>query len=171
MEIFLDDYLIRSWEKTDAESLIEYANNRKIWLNLRDIFPHPYSGQDARNWIDFALSQDPECNFAIAAGEEAIGGIGLTLGEDVHCQTAELGYWLGEPYWGRGIMSKAISSFTEYALTTFQLQRIFATPFASNQASRRILEKAGYFLEGILRKSVLKDGKIMNQALYAMVRE
>ena len=171
MEIYLDDYLIRSWEKTDAESLLKYASNLKIWLNLRDIFPHPYTEQDARNWIDFALSQDTECNFAIAAGEEAIGGIGLILGEDVHCQTAELGYWLGEPYWGRGIMTNAVSSYTEFSLQHYNLLRIFAEPYANNYASRRVLEKSGYILEGIKRMSVIKDGKVLDQALYGLIRD
>lgn len=170
MEICFDDYLIRSWAKSDAYSLQKYADNRQVWLNLRDVFPHPYTLEDAWAWIEFASSQKPECNFAITAAEEAIGGIGLVLGEDVHCRTAELGYWLGEPFWGRGIMSGAIACFTEYCFGNFQLQRIFAVPFATNQASRRVLEKAGYRLEGIMRKSAVKDGRIQDQALYAFVR-
>jgi len=169
MEVLFNDYKIRCWEKSDAESLVKYADNRKIWLNLRDIFPHPYSRDDAQHWIDFCLSQEPVRNFAITAADDAIGGIGLVFGEDVHCQTAELGYWLGEPFWGRGIMSRAVTSFTEYAFKKFQLKRIFAEPFASNQASRRVLEKAGYTLEGVMKKSVFKNGQILDQALYAVV--
>jgi RimJ/RimL family protein N-acetyltransferase len=171
MEIKFKNYQIRSWRAEDAASLQKYADNRKIWLNLRDIFPHPYTCTDAQRWIDFVLSQEPECNFAIATASEAIGGIGLVFGEDVHCLTAELGYWLGEPFWRRGIMSGAVSCFTDFAFLNYRLQRIFAAPFVGNLASRRVLEKAGFLPEGIMRNSVLKDGCILDQVLYAVICE
>lgn len=171
MEIVFDDYFIRSWREEDSQSLQIYADNRKIWLNLRDIFPHPYSEEDARSWIRISLSQKPESSFAITSRSEAIGGIGLVFGEDIHSQSAELGYWLGEPFWGKGIMTDAVSCFTVYAFEHFQVQRIFAEPFASNLASRRVLEKAGYSLEGVMKKNVIKDGLVLDQALYALIRE
>ena len=170
MKIKFDDYFMRSWNAGDSQSLQKYADNRKVWLNLRDVFPHPYSDEDARFWIELALSQEPQRSFAIASREEAIGGIGLVFGEDVHSRAAELGYWLGEPFWGKGIMSSAVSCFTEYDFQHFQVLRIFAEPFASNLASRHVLEKAGFSLEGVLKKSVIKDGLVQDQALYALIR-
>lgn len=171
MKIAFDGYLIRSWREADARPLRKYANNKKIWLNLRDTFPHPYSDEDAFSWIRFAISEEPQRSFAIASREEAIGGIGLVFGEGVHSQSAELGYWLGEPFWGQGIMSGAVARFTAYAFQQFQIQRIFAEPFASNLASRRILEKAFYSLEGVMKKNAIKDGVVLDQALYALVRD
>ncbi|HDD55071.1 MAG: GNAT family N-acetyltransferase [Chloroflexota bacterium] len=171
MKIKFDDYFIRSWSEEDVQPLQKYANNRKIWLNLRDIFPHPYSAEDARSWIRIALSEEPERSFAIASRSEAIGGIGLVFGEDIHSHTAELGYWLGEPFWGKGIMSSAVSCFTAYTFEHFQVLRIFAEPFASNLASRRVLERAGFSLEGVMKKSVIKDGSVQDQALYALIQD
>jgi ribosomal-protein-alanine N-acetyltransferase len=171
MELIFNQCKIRSWHERDIESLQRYADNRKIWLNLRDIFPHPYSLEDARSWIELAAIEKPECSFAIAARQEAIGGIGLTFGKDVHSHTAELGYWLGEPFWGKGIMSGAVSSFVSYVFHTYPISRIFAEPFATNLASRQVLEKAGFSLEGIMQKNVIKDGIVHDQALYAMVQD
>jgi ribosomal-protein-alanine N-acetyltransferase len=159
--------MIRSWRDTDVESLQKYANNRKIWLNLRDVFPHPYTIDDARWWIEHASQEDPEQSFAIASAVEPIGGIGLMFGDDVHRHNAELGYWLAEPFWGRGIMTGAVCAFTEYAFKKFPLNRIYAEPFARNLASVRVLEKAGFLREGVLRASVVKDGTILDQIVYA----
>jgi RimJ/RimL family protein N-acetyltransferase len=171
MDIRFGEYRVRSWDERDIGPLTRYANNRKVWLNLRDIFPHPYTIEDASSWIRFASSETPERSFAIGSEDEAIGGIGLVFGEDVHSHTAELGYWLGEPFWGKGIMSGAVSRFVDYAFQTYSMSRIFAEPFASNMASCRILEKTGFSLEGIKRKSVIKDGMILDQALYALIRD
>lgn len=166
MEIRFDDYLIRGWKESDALSLSRCANNRKIWLNLRDVFPNPYSLEDARFWIKQSLEDDPERSFAIANSEEIIGGIGLVFQEDVHRYSAELGYWLAEPYWGLGIMTEAVKALTEYAFNQFQLIRIYAGPFSRNHASQRVLEKAGFSREGMLKNHVFKDGKILHQVLY-----
>src|SRR6476646_4590399 len=107
---------IRPFREEDAEAVQRYANNRKIWLNLRDLFPHPYSLETARGLMKVLAGQKPLTTFAIASESEAIGCIGLHFGEDVHRKTAELGYWLGEPFWGRGIMTVAVAEFTEWAL-------------------------------------------------------
>jgi len=161
--------MIRNWQKEDAPSLTKYANNKKIWQNLRDAFPHPYYLEDAEKFIAMTLQQKPTTVFAIAsATEEAIGGIGLTIGTDVHRYTAELGYWLAEPFWGKGIMTEAIKQFTTYAFENFKLHRIYAEMYTSNLASARVLEKAGYKLEGKLRASAFKDGVILDQLLYAI---
>ena len=161
------EYMIRSWCDADVEPLQRYANNRNIWLNLRDVFPHPYTIDDARWWIEHASQDDPERSFAIASAEEPIGSIGLIFGEDVHRCNAELGYWLAEPFWGRGIMTGAVRALTEYAFRRFPLNRIYAEPFASNLASMRVLEKAGFLREGVLRASVVKDDAILDQIVYA----
>ena len=171
MKISLRDYLIRYWKKEDAPTITKYANNRKIWLNLRDCFPHPYHLSDAEDFLTRVFKQQPATFFAIANEKEAIGSIGLTFGENIHRYTAELGYWLAEPFWNKGIMTEAVSKFTDFAFERFELNRIFAEPYADNTASVRVLEKAGFVLEGTLRASVFKDGKVLDQFLYAKIRQ
>jgi [ribosomal protein S5]-alanine N-acetyltransferase len=166
----LKSCIIRPLSLQDAEPIQRYANNRKIWLNLRDIFPHPYTLENAQAFIGFASKEDPMTNFVITKDSEAIGCIGLRFGNDVHRKTAELGYWLGEPFWGQGIMTEAVREFTRWTFETFDLQRIFAEPFATNSASIRVLEKAGFICEGRMRASVFKDGKILDSFIYALLR-
>lgn len=152
------------------DALVKYANNRKVWLNLTDAFPHPYTSASAHAFLDLVERQNPTTYFAIATADEAIGGIGIGFNRDVRRLTAEMGYWLAEPYWGKGIMSETVARFTEYAFGQFGLVRIYAEPYAHNSASCRVLEKAGYSLEGRLRSSVIKDGKILDQFVYAQIR-
>ena len=171
MELKLRSCLIRPWLLSDAMALQQYANNRKIWLNLRDRFPHPYTPKDADEFLRRVMEDTPQTNFAIALPTEAIGGIGLQLGTDVHRRTAEVGYWLGEPFWNRGIMSEAVAEFTRYAFEAFDLDRIFAPPFDGNSASARVLEKAGFSFEGRLRANAVKDRKRLDSLLYAQVRD
>lgn len=163
-------YMIRDWSRDDASSLARYANNRKIWLNLRDAFPHPYTQDDAALYIARSLKNVPRTAFAIATNTEAIGSIGLMPGQEVHRFTAELGYWLGEPFWGRGIMTEAVKELSEYALEELGFRRIFAEPYATNLASARVLEKSGFVLEGILRANVVKEDRILDQFLYAKIK-
>jgi [ribosomal protein S5]-alanine N-acetyltransferase len=170
MELNLESCIIRLWARDDAVAIQRHANNRKIWINLRDIFPHPYTLEDARAFLGFVQNEQPRTTFAIATESEAIGCLGLRLGTDVHRQTAELGYWLGESFWGRGIMSEAVQEFTRWAFEAFDLQRIFAQPFENNKASARVLEKAGFVCEGRLRANALKDGKVLDSLIYARVR-
>jgi RimJ/RimL family protein N-acetyltransferase len=167
MSIDCDLCIIRSWQRGDELTLTQHANNRSIWLNLRDHFPHPYTEADAQQWIDFVLDTLPETNFAIAVNNEAVGGIGLVLHDDIERCSAEVGYWLGETYWGRGILTAALKSFTRYAFGEFELTRLYAVPFLHNAASIRVLEKAGYQREGTMRRSTIKDGQVLDQALYA----
>jgi ribosomal-protein-alanine N-acetyltransferase len=171
MVLCFGDYQIRSWREEDAPVLSKHANNRKIWANLRDLFPHPYRLSDAVRFITMALNQDPECFFAVATPREAIGGIGLALGRDIHRYTAELGYWLAEPLWNKGIMTQAVGAFVPWAFDRFKLHRIFAEPYAANKASARILEKNGFELEGTLRANVFKNDSIQDQLLYAKIRQ
>jgi len=162
---------VRSWHPNDIGSIVRHGNNRKIWLNLRDRFPHPYTKADAQNWIQSILSMRPETNFAIDVSSEAVGGIGFELKTDVERYSAEVGYWLGEEFWGQGICTSALKAATPYALEVYPLNRIFATPFSKNLASIRVLEKAGYRREGIMRQSAFKDGRFLDEVLYAFVVE
>ncbi len=171
MEIDCGNCKLRSWHLDDVESLIKHANNRKIWLNLRDQFPHPYSKTDARNWIQTALTVRPETDFAMDVGGKAVGGIGFRLQSDVERFSAEVGYWLGEEFWGRGIGTATLRAATQYALGAYRLNRIFALPFEGNICSMRVLEKAGYLRECRLRKSAYKNGRFVDQVLYAYMVE
>ena len=168
--IAFGEYVIRDWRMDDAASVARYANNRKIWNNLRDAFPHPYSKDDALAYISRSMQTDPMMAFAIATEREAIGSIGLAPGKDVHRFTAELVYWLAEPFWGREIMTEAVKAVSEYALETLGFCRIYAEPYAANPASARVLEKSGFVLEGVMRANVFKDGRVLDQFLYAKAK-
>jgi RimJ/RimL family protein N-acetyltransferase len=170
MRIELGDWCIRSFVATDAESVAKYANNRRISINLRDRFPYPYTRADAEGFLAAASAQRPETDFAIASRSEVIGGIGFHPQADVHRLTAEVGYWLGEPFWGRGIATQAVRALSEWIFATTPLVRLYAHVFAWNPASARVLEKAGFTLEGRMRSSVIKDGRVIDQLMYGMVR-
>jgi len=171
VELKLKTCSVRSWEWRDREAIVRHANNRNVSINLRDRFPYPYTLSDARLWLDMVVGQKPETNFAIALGGEAIGGIGFTLQHDVAHRSAEIGYWLGEEFWGRGIATDALVAVTDYAFAGHDLCRLYAHVFEWNLGSARVLEKAGYSFEGCLRKSVTKDGKTIDQLMYAAIRE
>jgi RimJ/RimL family protein N-acetyltransferase len=160
---------LRPWHSADAEPLAKYANNANIARNLRDRFPHPYTLRDAKAFIQSCAAVRPHLSFAIVVDQEAVGGIGISPGSDVERFSAEIGYWLAEPFWGRGIAAEALELMAAYAFSTCRLLRLFALPFAENRQSTRILEKAGYTREAILRSSAVKDGTVRDQALYALV--
>ena len=162
--------VIRPWRQGDLDSLVRHADNRHVWLTLRDQFPHPYTRADGEEWLAHAAKQDPVTSFAIVVDGEAVGGIGLAPQPDVHRRSAEVGYWLGEAFWNRGIMTVAVRAFTDYAFEAHNLIRVFAGVFTTNPASMRVLEKVGYTREGILKKSVVKDGQVLDQVLYAVTR-
>jgi len=163
--------IVREFRPADAPSLARHGNNRKIWLNLRDLFPHPYTEAHAAGYIAHVAKRPEILSFAIDVGGEAIGGISLRRGEDIERYTAELGYWLGEEFWGRGITTEAVRAVTERGFTVHELIRIFAVPFTRNTASCRALEKNGYTREATMRQSAFKDGVIEDQYLYAAVRD
>lgn len=171
MNLKIGKHSIRDWRSDDAPSIAKYANNRKIWKNLRDGFPYPYQLSDAENFLAKIAQQNPRTVFAIANDKEAIGSIGLMPGEDVHRFTAEMGYWLAEPFWNKGIMTAVVGRFADFAFEEFKLQRIFAEPYTVNLASARVLQKAGFVLEGTLRASVFKAGQVLDQFLYAKIRQ
>jgi ribosomal-protein-alanine N-acetyltransferase len=172
VELSLPTGVVRAWQASDASSLALHANDRRIWLNLRDRFPHPYGLADAEAFIAMATSMLPMTFFAIAVGGGAVGGIGYTLHGDVERISAEIGYWLGTAFWGRGIMTSALMEVTRYAFDRHaDLRRIYAVPYAWSDASTRVLQKAGYRLEGRMRQSAIKDGKVTDQLMYAILRE
>jgi ribosomal-protein-alanine N-acetyltransferase len=169
VELNLATCQVRSWRKSDAESLAFHANNRQVWINLRDRFPHPYTLADARDFIQKVRAGTRETNFTIAVEGFAVGGIGFSLREDVERVSAEIGYWLGEAYWGRGITTVALAAVTAHAIQAHDLTRVYALPFEGNAASCRVLEKAGYVCEGRMRRSAIKVGRVVDQLLYAFV--
>jgi RimJ/RimL family protein N-acetyltransferase len=170
VEIRLSRSTLRPYRREDEASLVRHANNRNVSRNMRDRFPYPYTAADAREWTARVSAQSPVANFAIVVGGEVVGGIGVEPGTDVHRRSAEIGYWLGEPFWGRGIATEALRAVTEYAFQTFDICRLEAGVFEWNPASARVLEKAGYTLEGRARLAVVKDGRIGDRLLYALVR-
>jgi RimJ/RimL family protein N-acetyltransferase len=163
--------VVRTWRRDDAAALARHANDRRIWLNLRDGFPHPYGLADAERFLAHATGPDGAHLFAIEVEGEAAGGIGLHPGKDVERVSAELGYWLAVRHWGKGITTAAVRVVTRYAFKELGLCRVFAVPFAWNDASARVLEKAGYVREARMRRSAIKDGQVIDQWMYAMTDE
>jgi RimJ/RimL family protein N-acetyltransferase len=152
---------------TDADALVRHANNTNVARQLRDRFPHPYTRANAQAFLKAAVSASDASNLAIEVDGEAIGAVGYVIGTDVERYSAEIGYWLGESYWGRGIVTEALILVTEHVFASANLLRLFALPFADNAGSIRVLEKAGYIREAILRSSSVKFGQPRDQALYA----
>jgi ribosomal-protein-alanine N-acetyltransferase len=162
---------LRRWQKEDRERLAELANNRKIWLNLRDRFPFPYTTADAEAWIAHCgAEQGPPTQFAIEAEGELVGAIGFEALSDERRLGAEIGYWIGDPYWGRGIATAALVDVSQRAFTEFPFERLQAAVYDWNPASMRVLAKAGYQLEGRLRRSIIKDGQVGDSVIYALLR-
>jgi len=169
MKINIGEWQIRSYSVNDIPALVRYGNNRNIWINLTDRFPFPYTEAKASDWINFAKNQNPETNFAISNENELIGGIGIELKNDVYRMSGDLGFWLGEPFWGKGIMPMAVKTISEHFFNNLNICRIAAFVFEWNKASIRVLEKAGFTQEGHLRKSVIKDNQIIDMFVFAKI--
>jgi len=161
--------VVRPWRKSDAESLVHHADNPNIAKYLRDAFPNPYTKADAKAFLKRASGAVDPTNLAIDVGGEAVGAVGYVPGRDIERYSAEIGYWLGEELWGRGIVAEALRLVTEHAFTELNFLRIFALPFADNAASARVLEKAEYVREAVLRSSSVKAGVPKDQLLYARI--
>lgn len=170
VRVSFDGGVVRSWAASDAPSLARYANNRAIWRNLKDRFPNPYSLENAEWFIAHCLDEAPESAFAIDVEDQAVGAIGFEHRGDIWRRSVELGYWIAQPYWGRGIATGAVRAMTEWAFDAWQVNRIWAGVFAWNPASARVLEKAGYVFEARLRNSAVKDGELVDELVYAVVR-
>jgi RimJ/RimL family protein N-acetyltransferase len=163
------DIKLRQFEDEDACSVATLCNNKKIWDNLRDFLPHPYTEKHAQEFIRTCRGEDPQVTFAIEYKGDFAGCIGLVKQTDIYKLTAEVGYWIGEPYWGLGIATQSVNLIVDYGFNQLGLVRVYTGVFDYNTASQRVLEKAGFRLEGISEKSVLKNGKICNEYRYAKI--
>lgn len=163
---------IRKWELSDAKDLAAALSNTKIQDNLRDGLPYPYTEQDGVDYISAMLSADENDTFAFAitVEEKVIGSIGVFRQSNIHRQTAEVGYYIAEEYWGKGIMTEAIKQACKHVFDKSDIIRIYAEPFAYNVASCRVLEKSGFQYEGTLRKNAVKNGKIIDMKMYSLLR-
>ncbi|MCP4964417.1 MAG: GNAT family N-acetyltransferase [bacterium] len=161
---------LRPWRESDHSVLIEEANSRAVWRNLLHQFPHPYTVEDATEWIDYCLAQDPVRDLVIARDDRLIGVCGASPGEGVNQYTATVGYWIGEAHWGKGFASDALSRFVGYVWDTFDVERLQAEVFAWNPASARVLEKNGFVLEGTRRQAIHKDGEFVDEWFYSLLR-
>lgn len=164
---------IRKWKLSDAANLAAALSNKKVQDNLRDGLPYPYTEQDGIDFISAMLSADKNDTFAFAItiDDKAIGSIGAFRQSNIHQLTAELGYYIAEEYWGKGIMTEAVKQICEYVFSVSDIIRIYAEPFAYNTASCRVLEKSGFQYEGTLRKNAVKNGKVLDMKLYSKIKE
>ena len=162
------NFTLRPFIQNDIDSLVKYANNMKIAKFMTDQFPHPYSVDKGKAFIAFATNNTPVHILAISIDDQAVGGIGIHPQSDIHSQNAELGYWLGEPYWGQGIVTNAIRIMVDYGFKNFNINRIFARPFGSNLPSQRVLEKNGFILEARFHQTILKNGQFEDELVYAI---
>lgn len=165
--------IIRSWRIEDAKHLAEVLNNKKIFDNLRDGLPYPYTVEDAKNYISAMLDADKDTTyaFAITVNDKAVGSIGAFRKDNIHFKTAEMGYYVAEPYWGQGIVTSAVKQVCNYIFENTDIIRIFAEPFAHNLGSCRVLEKSGFVYEGTLRKNAVKNGIVLDMKMYSRVKE
>ena len=163
---------IRKWSLTDAKDLAAALSNKKILDNLRDGLPYPYTEQDGQDFISamLAADEDETFAFAITVDSRVIGSIGAFRQGNIHRQAAELGYYIAEEYWGRGIMTEAVNRLCDYVFSHTDIIRIYAEPFAYNSASCRVLEKAGFQYEGTLRSNAVKNGKVLDMRMYARLK-
>ena len=164
---------IRKWRIEDAADLASALSNKKVQDNLRDGLPYPYREQDGKEFILAMLSADENDTFAFAitVNEKVIGSIGAFRQTNIHSKTAELGYYIAEEYWGKGIMTEAVKQLCSYVFSNSDMIRIYAEPFAYNIGSQRVLEKAGFQYEGTRRRNAIKNGKVLDMKMYALIRE
>ncbi len=163
---------LKKWELSDAKDLAIALSNKKIQDNLRDGLPYPYTEKDGVDYISAMLTADENDTFAFAimADDKVVGSIGAFRQGNIHRRTAELGYYIAEEYWGRGIMTEAVKQICEYVFDKSDIIRIYAEPFAYNTASCRVLEKAGFQYEGTLRSNAVKNGKVIDMKMFAVIK-
>jgi len=162
---------LRPWTHEDKSALVRNANNRKVWRNLTETFPHPYTPEDAEYWLSIANQAEPSIHLAIELDGMAVGGIGVISGEGIGRHTGQFGYWLGEAYWGKGIATAAARAMAAHAFTGSHFMRLEAPVFEWNPPSMRVLEKAGFIREGVLKRSVFKDAQLIDSVMYACTRD
>jgi RimJ/RimL family protein N-acetyltransferase len=159
---------LRPWSKEDLDELVRLANNPNIAQFMADVFPHPYNADNGKAFIEFANSKDPASIFAIIVNERAVGSIGLHMQADILRKNYEIGYWLGEEHWGKGIAPEAVKQITEYGFANLDCMRIFARIFGNNLASQKVVQKAGFKLEGKFDKTIYKNGEFIDELIYAV---
>ncbi len=167
MQFKLEKAILRPWETGDVNSIVKYANNKKVWRNLRDAFPFPYTIEHGKHWINIAINDKENYHFTIAINNEASGAITISRKQDVYKLSAEIGYWLGEPFWGQGIVTEAVQKLSDYVLMHSDIKRISTGIYEWNAPSMRVLEKAGFFKEARLQKSIFKDGQLVDEVIYS----
>jgi RimJ/RimL family protein N-acetyltransferase len=161
---------LRKLKLADARVFTTLANNKNIWLTMRDVFPHPYSKDDAISFINFSAKSETSYIFAITFNDEIVGAIGLHRLTDLNRFTVELGYWIGEPYWNKGIASKAVQLVIDFGFKTLDINRIYASTIESNLASSRVLEKNNFIFEGVSKKSAFKNNKFLDEYRFALLK-
>ena len=162
----MNKVVLRSWQKQDAQELAAVANNRNIWNNVRDAMPNPYTVMDALQWISHVNNQNPVVNFAIVCNGIVAGSIGCNLRDDIARKSVEIGYFVGEPYWGKGIATEAVKQLTEFIVTRLDIIRIEAHVFSSNKASMKVLQKNGFHLEAISQKAAYKNNELLDDYIW-----
>lgn len=162
---------LRRWKLSDLDNLVKYANNWNVAKNLTDVFPHPYTAADGRKFIERVSKVEPIQVFAIETDGAAVGSIGVFPQTDIHRKNAEMGYWLAEPFWGKGIMTEAIQQALHHAFRSFEIDRVFARPFGSNLPSQRILEKNNFVLEARFNQTIIKNGVYHDELVYGIRRD
>ena len=165
-----ENFRLREWKLTDIASLVKYINNEKIWNNVRDGLPYPYTMLDADKYIRMVQAQPYVQNFAIEVAGEAVGGVGIVPLTDVERFSAEVGYWLGEDYWGRGITSEAVALLVDYVVRKTEIIRLFASVYEYNPASMKVLEKVGFTRQAILRDAAIKNGRVIDMYYYDLIK-
>jgi RimJ/RimL family protein N-acetyltransferase len=166
----IDGWCLRAWRAADAGSLARYANNERVWRNMSEAFPHPYTLALAQHWVGRGHIEFGGDNWAIAWQDEAVGGCGLHQGDGGDRCNVEIGYWLGEPFWGRGVVTQVVRVLTEQAFARPEIRRVFAPVHAGNAGSMRVLEKNGFFREAELRQSAIKAGRVIDRVQWARLR-
>lgn len=163
--------ILREWKKSDAGPLAKIANNKKIWDNVRDRLPFPYTKKDAKEWLSLVKKQETVTTFCLEADGQLAGSIGFTLKEDVYRKNAEIGYFVGEEYWGQGVATEAVRQLVDYMQKNFDLTRIYAEVFEYNKASMKVLEKNGFYLECIRKKAAIKNNVILDDYVWVKLLE
>ncbi len=164
-----EDIILRPLTEADAKAIVRIANNKNIWLNLRDKFPNPYTEKDANNFIRIVQDNPQDCVKLIEYAGYVVGLVSLHRQSDVYSHSYELGYFLDEQYWGQGIGGTAVKRMVTYGFESLKIHRIFASVFDYNPASMRILEKCGFVKEGVKKEAIIKEGRIMDEHFYGLL--
>jgi [ribosomal protein S5]-alanine N-acetyltransferase len=171
LPIGVDGWLLRAWQPSDALSLAQHANNIKVWRNMADTFPHPYTLECAQQWVSTGHVDFGGDNWAIDHQDQAVGGCGVHQERGQFRCNVEIGYWLAEQYWGQGVVTQVVRVLTDYAFALPEVTRVYAPVHAYNAASMRVLEKNGFTREALLRKSAFKAGQVIDRVVWSKIKE